>query len=757
MIRLGLAFFVGVFALSSGAALRADTLIATQTFSFAGSVQNYTIPSGVNYIQIKAWGAGGGGDGPEGPSYGGGGGFTSASYSVTPGQVVHVVVGGGGYAANSYSDDGGGYGGYGSGAGGDAGDPWGSSGGGGGGTQVNVSNFLNVFAGGGGGSSAGGYGSNTGGAGGGANGQAGIHTGHTWGGGGATQSGPGVGTVVSGGSPIFGTSGDVRTIAIGNGGAGGATPGQTGYQAAGGGGGFYGGAMGDVHQAPGGGGSGIFTTTNLLAGTGVTTTGSGSTPAGTGDADYPGGGIAGGNHYNGSNGYVIIRAYYSPPPDITSATTQIIARNQATSYQITASNSPVSFGASSLPPGLSVNTSTGVISGTPTTAGTYSATVSATNSGATGTATVTWTVLAPANLTDSSDFESGSGYSTGDVIGQQLWLGTPSLATVSTDQAQGGSRSLKLAGNSTPATATKYFSASGSPGVTYVSLYVRPVAATSAANSSLIQTESAQVGFQIASGQGEIYAFDGVGANHWVATGVRFDLNASNQATGWLHLTIREDYTHHTWDLYADSTLIDYDLAFGDTSESYFRLLTLKGHASAAAYFDTIVAQAGNPLFTDADNDGMADSWETANGLSTSTDDRNSDHDGDGRTNIEEYFAGTAANNADVTVPTAPTVLHIGSTTPTSASISWSGAVDTGAGTNGIAGYNVYRNGVKLNSSLLTGTGFADTGLTAGSTYTYTIRTVDLAGNVSGASAGLTVVTPTSSSSGSLEVFTPLP
>src|SRR5205823_5975205 len=47
---------------------------------------------------------------------------------------------------------------------------------------------------------------------------------------------------------------------------------------------------------------------------------------------------------------------------------------------------------SGLPSGLSINTSNGLISGTPTTTGTYSVSLSATNSGGTGTATLTLTV-----------------------------------------------------------------------------------------------------------------------------------------------------------------------------------------------------------------------------------------------------------------------------------------------------------------------------------------------------------------------------
>jgi hypothetical protein len=58
------------------------------------------------------------------------------------------------------------------------------------------------------------------------------------------------------------------------------------------------------------------------------------------------------------------------PPNITSAAT---AANSSvgvvfSGYTITATNSPTSFGATGLPPGLTVNPATGVISGTPTSA-----------------------------------------------------------------------------------------------------------------------------------------------------------------------------------------------------------------------------------------------------------------------------------------------------------------------------------------------------------------------------------------------------
>jgi hypothetical protein len=64
------------------------------------------------------------------------------------------------------------------------------------------------------------------------------------------------------------------------------------------------------------------------------------------------------------------------------------------SYYISANDSPTSYTASNLPPGLSVNGSSGLISGTPTSAGTFAIPISATNAGGTGVATLTLTIAA---------------------------------------------------------------------------------------------------------------------------------------------------------------------------------------------------------------------------------------------------------------------------------------------------------------------------------------------------------------------------
>lgn len=94
---------------------------------------------------------------------------------------------------------------------------------------------------------------------------------------------------------------------------------------------------------------------------------------------------------------IALRTMGMPAPVVTSnsASGQV---GTAFSYQITATNTPTSYGASGLPTGLSVNTGTGAITGTPTQSGSFSVSLSATNAGGTGTGTLTL-VIAPAPST----------------------------------------------------------------------------------------------------------------------------------------------------------------------------------------------------------------------------------------------------------------------------------------------------------------------------------------------------------------------
>ncbi|MGW2386307.1 glycoside hydrolase family 6 protein [Streptomyces sp. NPDC001658] len=92
----------------------------------------------------------------------------------------------------------------------------------------------------------------------------------------------------------------------------------------------------------------------------------------------------------------------------------------------------------------------------------------------------------------------------------------------------------------------------------------------------------------------------------------------------------------------------------------------------------------------------------------------------------------------DTTAPTAPTGLQATAKTASSVSLSWTAATDN----VGVSGYDVYRNGTRVGSPAA-GTTYTDTGLSAATAYSYTVRARDAAGNVSPASAALSVTTET--------------
>lgn len=102
-------------------------------------------------------------------------------------------------------------------------------------------------------------------------------------------------------------------------------------------------------------------------------------------------------------GYQIPGTPFPLPPTgapVVQSASISVAPSGAVNYQIIATNSPASYGATNLPIGLVLNTTTGVINGNvPATLTTYSVPISATNGNGTGNATLTITVKAIITLT----------------------------------------------------------------------------------------------------------------------------------------------------------------------------------------------------------------------------------------------------------------------------------------------------------------------------------------------------------------------
>jgi fibronectin-binding autotransporter adhesin len=273
---------------------RAQTL--SQGFYTPTTGTTFTVPTGVYAIQIQVWGGGGAGGygtdrGGDLGGDGGGGGFAGVTVSVTPGQILTLLVGGGGTDGVS-------------GVGGTNGGGSGYKGGSGGGytavyngTTLTNANLLALGGGGGGGGAGGVQYPNYTGAGGsgsaggsGAAGAAGLYG--AGGGGAGTSAGPGAGGTGSfPGNGGIGMTGGTQTYSNTAGGpnsAGGA-----------GGGGFFGGGQGATQivlsttprtTTTGGGGGGssyVASGPNLVGGSLIG--GSGTAVGNSGSADYQAG------------------------------------------------------------------------------------------------------------------------------------------------------------------------------------------------------------------------------------------------------------------------------------------------------------------------------------------------------------------------------------------------------------------------------------------------------------------------------------
>jgi len=96
---------------------------------------------------------------------------------------------------------------------------------------------------------------------------------------------------------------------------------------------------------------------------------------------------------------------------------------------------------------------------------------------------------------------------------------------------------------------------------------------------------------------------------------------------------------------------------------------------------------------------------------------------------------GGGGGGGDTTPPSTPSNLTSTGVTSSSVSLSWGASTDN----VGVTGYNVYRGTTLVTTA--TGTSYTDTGLTASTAYTYTVKARDAAGNLSAASNAVTATT----------------
>ncbi|MEU6791956.1 glycosyl hydrolase family 18 protein [Nonomuraea wenchangensis] len=103
--------------------------------------------------------------------------------------------------------------------------------------------------------------------------------------------------------------------------------------------------------------------------------------------------------------------------------------------------------------------------------------------------------------------------------------------------------------------------------------------------------------------------------------------------------------------------------------------------------------------------------------------------------NVPALWKVSTGGGTDTTAPSVPGNLRSTGVTSNSVSLAWNASTDNVA----VTGYEVYRGSTLVTT--VTGTTYTDTGLTASTAYTYTVRARDAAGNRSAASAAVTATT----------------
>jgi hypothetical protein len=96
------------------------------------------------------------------------------------------------------------------------------------------------------------------------------------------------------------------------------------------------------------------------------------------------------------------------------------------------------------------------------------------------------------------------------------------------------------------------------------------------------------------------------------------------------------------------------------------------------------------------------------------------------------------SGTVEASAPTTPTALHATAANALTVNLSWTASTDN----VGVAGYQIYRNSVLVQTVLGTGTTFTDGQLDPSTLYTYSVAAFDAAGNVSANSSTASATTP---------------
>lgn len=194
-------------------------------------------------------------------------------------------------------------------------------------------------------------------------------------------------------------------------------------------------------------------------------------------------------------------------------------------------------------------------------------------------------------------------------------------------------------------------------------------------------------------------------------------------------------YLSITFDNYPEETAWTLKNSAGTTIESQSYSSSNADGSTVNVTFNALDAGDYTFTITDAYGDGICCSYGSGS-YTLSNDSGTIFSGGDfGNSQSTNFCVEGGGSTADTQAPSAPTNLSASNIAETSVSLSWNASSDNVA----VTGYDVYRNGSLLGSTA--GTSANVTGLTAATTYSFSVKAKDEAGNISSSSNSINVTT----------------
>lgn len=256
--------------------------------------------------------------------------------------------------------------------------------------------------------------------------------------------------------------------------------------------------------------------------------------------------------------------------------------------------------------------------------------------------------VAQQSLPYSTDFSPAESYVNGNQPNNG-WAASDTTIVVTTAESQSDTQSVLIPAASPEKILSLDFDPQ-SNAIIFVDYYTRLTSAQNPALPLLTTPETSAVvalrSTNLQTAEWIVLDGDGFGSGTWEAAG-SIVFTDTNGLSGWRRVSLRMDISSSLWDVYIEGTLIAANLGFAEAMVGASESILFYGNTVGATYFDSFQISSVNPVFSDADSDGIEDSYELTNGMSILVNDRDSDLDLDGLDNIEEYILGLESGNPD--------------------------------------------------------------------------------------------------------------